>query len=104
MQLLGQALLVAAAALVVVGLILSLPRVLRVRRRARSLARDLAAQRAEIEALLEEQARLREEAGRSSEPQRRLLRWLRHPLVGALWASYRIRRRRRRARAALPPP
>src|SRR5439155_1049810 len=52
----------------------------------------------------EEEARLREEAGRSSEPQRRLLRWLRHPLVGALWASYRIRRRRRRARAALPPP
>src|SRR2546427_10650842 len=104
MALVGQAMLAAAAALVLVGLLLSLPRALRLRRLARALSRSLATHRGELEALLEEQARLREEAGRSSEPQRRLLRWLRHPLVGALWASYRIRRRRRRSPPALTPP
>jgi len=101
----GQAMLIAAAALALVGLLLSLPRVLRVRRRARALSRALAIHRAEIAALLEEQARLREHAGRSGEPLHRLIRLLRHPLVGALWASHRIRRRRSRLPpAALPPP
>ena len=103
MALVGQVMLAAAAALVLVGLLLSLPRALRLRRLARALSRSLATHRKELEALLEEQARLRKKAGRSSEPQRRLLRWLRHPLVGALWASYRIRRRRR-SRSALSPP
>jgi len=103
MALVGQAMLAAAAALVLVGLLLSLPRAVRMRRLARALSRSAATYRGELEALLEEHARLREEAGRTSEPQRRLLRWLRHPLAGALWASYRIRRRRR-SRSALTPP
>ena len=96
--------LVAAAALVVVGLLATLPRVLRVRRRAQALSRSLAASRQEVLALFEEQARLSEEGGRLTQPQRRLLRWLRHPLVGALWASYRMRRGRRRSGSAPTPP
>jgi hypothetical protein len=60
----------------------------------------MAASQDELRALVEEQARLRSKTGRLTEPQRRLLRRLRHPLIGALWASYRIRRGRRR----LTPP
>jgi hypothetical protein len=92
--------LAAAAALVVAGVLASMPRALRVRRRARGLSRTMAASQDELRALVEEQARLRATTGRLTQPQRRLLRWLRHPLVGALWASYRIRRGRRR----LTPP
>jgi hypothetical protein len=88
--------LVAAAILVVTGLLASLPRALRVRRRARALSSALAASQDEVRALVEEQTLLREEAGRLTQPQRRLLRWLRHPLIGALWTSYRMRRGRRR--------
>jgi hypothetical protein len=95
--------LVAAAVLVVVAVLASLPRVLRVRRRARALSRSLAANRHEVRALFEEQARLRGEAGGLSQPQRRLLRWLRHPLVAALWASNRMRRSGSKARAASAP-
>jgi hypothetical protein len=102
MDLAGQAMLITAGGLVLIGLLDSLPRFLRVRRRALDLSHALATHRAELVALLEEQARLQDEVGRSSEPQRRLLRWLRHPLVGALWASYRIRRRR--PGSALTPP
>jgi hypothetical protein len=86
--------LAAAAALVVAGVLVSMPRVLRVRRRARALFRTMAASQDELRALVEEQSRLRGQTGRLTQPQRSLLRWLRHPLVGALWASYRIRRRR----------
>ena len=94
MQLAAEAMLLAAAASVVVGTLLSLPRVLRVRRRARALSSSLAAGRAEIRALLEHQAELLEEARSLRETEPRLLRWLRHPLVRALWTSYRIRRNR----------
>jgi hypothetical protein len=96
--------LVAAAVLVVVGVLASLPRVLRVRRRARALSRSLAANRHEVRALFEEQARLQGEAERLTQPQRRLLRWLRHPLVAALWASHRMRRGRRHSGSAFTPP
>ena len=86
--------LVAAAALVVAGVLASMPRALRVRRRARALSRTMAASQDQLRALVEEQARLRGTTGSLTQPQRRLLRWLRHPLVGALWASFRIRRGR----------
>ena len=93
MQLAAEAMLLAALAIVVVGTLLSLPRVRRVRRRARALSSSLAADQAEIRALLERQAELQEEARSLRETEVRLLRWLRHPLVRAVWASYRIRRR-----------
>jgi hypothetical protein len=96
LALVGQAMLVAAGGLVLIGIAISLPRVLRVRRRASALSGSLAAHRRELEVLLEEGARLQEEAGRSSGALRRLLLRLRHPLVGALWTSYRTRRRRAR--------
>ena|SRR5438105_1512777 len=104
MDLAGQVMLVAAAVLVLVGLLLSLPGILRLRRRARALSRSLAVHQAEVAALLQEQARLQDEAGRSGQPLRRLVRWLRHPLVGAFLTSYRMRRRRRISPPALPPP
>lgn len=95
MVLAGQAMLVLAAGLLLVGAGIAVPRAFRVRRRARLLSRSLAAGRAEVLALLEERTRLQEETARLSAPGRRTLRWVRHPLVGALWKSYRIRRRRR---------
>jgi hypothetical protein len=88
--------LVVASAVVLVMVAVTLPRVRRARRRARVLSSSLAHSRAEVLALLVERDRLGEEAGRLSAPERRLLRLLRHPLVGALFRSYRIRRRRHR--------
>jgi len=68
--------LVAAAALVVAGVLASMPRALRVRRRARALSRTMAASQDQLRALVEEQARLRGTTGSLTQPQRRLLRWL----------------------------
>jgi hypothetical protein len=90
--LVGRALLVAGAVLLVLAALVVVPPLLRVRRRALALRaaveaarRDaltavalLEAQRAETEALLQ--------------PWRRLLRWLRHPLVVATWEWYGRRR------------
>ena len=93
MQLAAEAMLAAAAAVAVVGTLLTLPRVFRVRRRVRALLGSLAAGQAETQALLAREAELWAEARDLRETELRLLRWLRHPLVRALWASYRIRRR-----------
>jgi hypothetical protein len=90
--LIGRALLVAGAALLVVSVLAVLPGVVRVRRRALALRaaveearRDaltaltlLEAQRAETDALLV--------------PWRTVLRWARHPLVVATLEWYRRRR------------
>jgi len=99
LALVGQAMLAAGAALVVIALLAVLPRALRVRRRAlalqasvRALDRErltglarIQAQRAETEALLV--------------PWQRLLRWARHPLVVATVDWYVRRRRRGRQEA-----
>jgi hypothetical protein len=93
----GQAMLVLAALLVLAGLLLTLPRLLRVRRRALALAAQAQALRVEALRAVDELERRREEAGRHVRPLRRLRRWVRHPLSVATIRSYRRRRSRRRA-------
>jgi len=87
--------LVAALLLVLLGLIATLPRALRVRRRAASVAVQVEAARVEISDGLEQLERQLEEAGESARPLRRLRRWLTHPLSVAAFQSYSRRIRRR---------
>jgi hypothetical protein len=60
-------------------------------RRMRTLAEGISAERAEIRADLERLKLAIEETKRLWQPYWRLLRRLRHPLVVALWGSYRRR-------------
>jgi hypothetical protein len=97
MALIGQAMLVAGPALVVVGILAVLPAVLRVRRRAVALAAAVTALRQEgASALVMLRAR-RGEMEQLLVPWRRLLRWARHPLVVATVEWHWRRRRRRRS-------
>ena len=57
-------------------------------RRMQALSQRLASQRVEIEADLEKLRRAIEETRALWQPYRRVLRWLRHPLVLALLGSY----------------
>ena len=94
--LIGQAMLAVAAALVAIGLALSVPRVLRVRRRALALQATVRAlDRERLMALLRLQAQLAE-TDALLVPWRRVLRWARHPLVIAALDWYGRRRRRSR--------
>ena len=60
-------------------------------RRMQALSERLASQRAEIESNVEKLRRAIEETRVLWRPYRRILRWLRHPLVIALLGSYRRR-------------
>lgn len=94
----GLATLVAAAALLVGSLLAVLPRLLRFRRRALALRAAVSAAEDETLAAL---ARLRAQHAETDAllvPWRRLLRWVRHPLVIATVDWYR-RRRAARGRA-----
>jgi hypothetical protein len=97
-QLAGQAMLVLALVLTMAGLLATLPRLLRVRRRALALSVQLQAARAEALDGMERLERRREETEEYLRPIRRLRRWIRHPLSVATMQSYRRKRRRR------PPP
>jgi hypothetical protein len=79
----GLAILVEAILMAVWGTAMS--------RRARVLAQQLEAERGLIEADLRRLRLAIEETERLWRPYRRALRWLRHPLVIALVASYRRR-------------
>ena len=91
----GQVMLVAGATLLVAGLAAVLPRLLRVRRRARLVQARLAAAEVDTRLALELLLRQRAETDALLDPWRRLLRWARHPLVVATVRWYL----RRRARA-----
>jgi hypothetical protein len=92
----GQVMLVAALLLMLAGLVVTLPRLLRVRRRALALAVRAEAARAEILGELGELEQRTREADELMRPIRRLRKWLRHPLSVAAFQSYRRRGRRSR--------
>jgi hypothetical protein len=87
----GVWLLVAAGIAVLVELILMAVWGLAVGKRARMLAEQLATERGLIESDLERLRFSIDEMQRLWKPYGRALRWLRHPLVIALLASYRRR-------------
>jgi hypothetical protein len=90
--LIGVWLLIGSGLAIVVEAVLAAVWGMRVSRNARRLAERIESERGMIEADI---ARLRlaiEETRRLWKPYRRILRWLRHPLVAALLQSY-IRRR-----------
>jgi hypothetical protein len=79
-----------AAAVIVIIIELTLMAVwgLAMGQRMQALAQRLASQRAEIEADVAKLRRAIEETRALWRPYRRVLRWLRHPLVLALLGSY----------------
>ena len=81
-------LLVAAVIAIIVELTLIAVWGLAMGRRMQALSQRLASQRAEIDADLEKLRRAIEETRVLWQPYRRVLRWLRHPLVLALLGSY----------------
>ncbi len=81
-------LLVAAVIAILVELTLMVMWGLAMGRRMQALSQRLASQRVEIEADLEKLRRAIEETRALWQPYRRVLRWLRHPLVLALLGSY----------------
>lgn len=92
----GQAMLAAGAALAVIGLIATLPRALRVRRRASALRSTVVSNREAIVTALATLIVLHGETEELLVPWRRAWRWARHPLVIASVQWY-LRRRRRSA-------
>ncbi|MBJ7599327.1 MAG: hypothetical protein DLM67_17035 [Candidatus Nephthysia bennettiae] len=91
----GQVMLALALLLTMAGLLATLPRLLRVRRRALAFSVQLQAARAEALDGVERLAQRREESEQYLRPIRRLRRWIRHPLSVATMQSYRRKRRRR---------
>jgi hypothetical protein len=85
---------VLALLLALLGVLTTLPRMLRVRRLAQSVALQAEAARVEIADGLELLERRLEEAGQSARPLRRLRKWITHPLSVAAFQSYRRRSRR----------
>jgi type VI protein secretion system component VasK len=92
----GQAMLLVGALVMVACALIGAARSLVVLRRAAALRRSLEQHRARLALLSSELEALRAENRHLLRPLRRVHRWARHPLVGALWTSYRLRRRRRR--------
>jgi hypothetical protein len=84
-------LLVGAVIAIIVELTLMAVWGLAMGRRMQALSLRLASQRAEIEADVEKLRRAIEETRALWQPYRRILRWLRHPLLIALLGSYRRR-------------
>jgi hypothetical protein len=75
-------------------MLVTLPRLLRVRRQALALRVRVEAARAEVVGELGELEQRRQEADQLMRPIRRLRKWLRHPLSVAAFQSYRRRGRR----------
>ena len=90
----GMWLLVASAALLLLGLMALLPRALAVRRRARLLQVHVLQAQMEVGARLDELAATRAEMVALLRPWRFILRWMTHPLTRALLHSYARRLRR----------
>src|SRR5437763_15656454 len=88
----GRLMLAVAAVIVIVGMLLLLPRALRVRRRLLALRMAVDASQAEIFAALRRIEAQRDEIEQGLVPWRRAWRWARHPLVVALFHWYRRRR------------
>lgn len=84
-------LLAAAVIAIIIELTLMAVWGLAMGRRMQALSQRLASQRAEIESNVEKLRRAIEETRVLWRPYRRILRWLRHPLVIALLGSYRRR-------------
>jgi hypothetical protein len=83
-------LVVAGVAIVVEGAVMTIWS-LRLARRAQMMATRLEEERRLIQADVERLRQALEETRRLWKPYRRILRWLRHPLVLALIGSYRRR-------------
>lgn len=90
----GWAMIGLAVVAVLVGALAALPSVLRTRRTAAETGRLLEMYRQQIEAQARERDRLLIEQEAAARPLRRVMRWATHPLVVALFESYRRRRRR----------
>ena len=88
----GVGLLVAAGLAIVVEGVLAAWWVRAVAKRALTLSQRLEAERGLVAADLEKLRLAIEETKRLWRPYRMVLRWLQHPLVIALWGSYRRRR------------
>lgn len=84
----GQAMLAVGVALALAGLVATLPRALRVRRRALALRAMVVSHHDEIVAALETLAALQRETDELLVPWRRVWRWIRHPLVVAFVQWY----------------
>jgi enoyl-CoA hydratase/carnithine racemase len=95
--LVGQAMLVLALVLILGGVVVSLPRLLRVRRRALTLSVQVKAAQAEALGALDRLGERRQETEQILRPMRRLRRWVRHPLSVATVQSFRRKGRRRRS-------
>lgn len=91
----GLGLLGAAVVIVMAGLALALPPLLRVRRRAVALEATVAEARRERLAAMALLRERRAETEALLAPWRQLQRWARHPLVAATFDWYRRRRARR---------
>ena len=89
----GVAAMLSGVAVTAVAALLQLPRALRVRRRWQSLRAVVSDVEAELVRSQSRSAAERAVRRRLLEPYRPLLRVARHPLTGALLASYRMRRR-----------
>jgi hypothetical protein len=89
----GQVLVVVALVAALIGALATLPRLLRVRRRARALSARLETARLELEEGLVLLAERSAETDELLRPLLRLRRWAGHPLSIALFQSYRRRRR-----------
>jgi hypothetical protein len=83
--------LLLALGAVSLGVLVVLPRSLRVRRRARALHAQVGSVRVEIEASLAQLVAGRAETERLLRPWRQVLKWATHPLTMALVHSYRRR-------------
>ena len=88
----GVWLLVAGALAIVVEGVLAVVWGAGLARRARALSAQLEEERGKIEADLERLRAALDETERLWQPYRRILRWLRHPLVIALLESFARRR------------
>jgi hypothetical protein len=93
--LVGLGLLGAAVVIVMAGLALTLPPLLRVRRRGVALEATIAAARQERLAAIALLRERRAETEALLAPWRQLRRWAGHPLVAATFDWYRRRRARR---------
>lgn len=83
--------LLAALGALSLGVLVVLPRILKVRRRARALHTQVGSVRVEIEASLAQLAAGRAEMERLLGPWRQVLKWATHPLTVALVQSYHRR-------------
>ena len=88
----GVSLLVAGAVAIVIEMALTVVWGATMGRRMRALTAYVESERADIQADLERLRLAIEETKRLWRPYRRILRWLRHPLVLAVLGSYRRRR------------